>query len=73
MINLCAIRKLFALMQIVANKRNGVDVDKWDYLARDSHYLGLRNSFDHRRFMKYVRVIDVDGERQLCTRDKVRS
>jgi HD superfamily phosphohydrolase len=61
----------FALMQIVANKRNGVDVDKWDYFARDCHYLGIRSNFDHTRFMKFVRVIEVDGELQICARDKV--
>ena len=35
-------------MQIVANKRTGVDVDKWDYFARDCHYLGIPNNFDLR-------------------------
>lgn len=33
-------------VQIVANKKTGNDVDKWDYFARDCHCLGLRNSFD---------------------------
>ena len=33
-------------MQIVANKTSGLDVDKWDYYARDCHYLGLTNEFD---------------------------
>ena len=28
-------------IQIVANKSTGVDVDKWDYYARDCHYLGV--------------------------------
>jgi deoxynucleoside triphosphate triphosphohydrolase SAMHD1 len=56
----------------VANKRNGVDVDKWDYFARDCHNLGIRSNFDHTRFMKLVRVIEVDGELQICARDKVK-
>ena len=34
--------------KIVANKRNGIDVDKWDYFARDCHCLGIPNNFDHR-------------------------
>jgi HD superfamily phosphohydrolase len=34
------------LYEIVANKRTEVDVDKWDYFARDCHHLGIPNSFD---------------------------
>lgn len=55
----------------MANKRNGIDVDKWDYFARDCHNLGIRNSFDHNRFIKFARVIDVNGL-QICSKDKVR-
>ncbi|XP_074500292.1 deoxynucleoside triphosphate triphosphohydrolase SAMHD1-like [Sebastes fasciatus] len=58
------------LYEIVANKRNGIDVDKFDYLARDCYYLGIQNNFDYRRFLKFVRVCEVDGEKQICTRDK---
>ncbi|XP_046895368.1 deoxynucleoside triphosphate triphosphohydrolase SAMHD1-like isoform X2 [Hypomesus transpacificus] len=58
------------LYDIIANKRNGVDVDKWDYFARDSYYLGLQSNFDHDRFIKFARVCEVDGESQICTRDK---
>ena len=53
-----------------ANKRNGIDVDKWDYFARDSYHLGIRNSFDHKRFMQLAKVLDVEGT-QICSRDKV--
>ncbi len=51
------------LYEIVANKRNGIDVDKWDYFGRDCHNLGINNSFDYRRFLlnaKVLRAID-DG------------
>lgn len=58
------------LYEVVANKRNGIDVDKWDYFARDSHNLGIRNNFDHLRFIKFARVLDVDNELQICSRDK---
>ncbi|XP_074500274.1 deoxynucleoside triphosphate triphosphohydrolase SAMHD1-like isoform X2 [Sebastes fasciatus] len=58
------------LYEIVANNRNGIDVDKFDYLARDCYYLGIQNNFDYRRFLKFVRVCEVDGQRQICTRDK---
>ena len=43
-------RKLSQIMsycfQIVANKYNEIDVDKWDYFTRDCHSLGLRHGFD---------------------------
>ncbi|XP_068566498.1 deoxynucleoside triphosphate triphosphohydrolase SAMHD1-like [Cebidichthys violaceus] len=61
--------KLF-LYEVVANKRNGIDVDKFDYLARDAHHLGIINNFDHHRFIKFARVCEVDGQKQICTRDK---
>ncbi|CAI7999436.1 Deoxynucleoside triphosphate triphosphohydrolase SAMHD1 [Geodia barretti] len=58
------------LYEIIANKGTGIDVDKWDYFARDCHHLGIPNSFDLRRYMTFVRVIEVDGRLQICTRDK---
>ncbi|KAK2851501.1 hypothetical protein Q5P01_007777 [Channa striata] len=58
------------LYEIVANKRNGIDVDKWDYFARDCCHLGIQNNFDYRRYMKFARVFDVDGQKNICTRDK---
>ncbi|CAI9729856.1 Hypothetical predicted protein [Octopus vulgaris] len=54
------------LYQIVNNADYNIDVDKWDYLARDSHFLGIGTSFDHERMMKMSKVID--GE--ICYRDK---
>ncbi|XP_038069851.1 deoxynucleoside triphosphate triphosphohydrolase SAMHD1-like [Patiria miniata] len=58
------------LYEIVANERNGIDVDKWDYFQRDCENLAISSSFDSRRFEKFCRVIEVDGEKQICTRDK---
>ena len=58
------------LYEIVANKRNGIDVDRWDYFSRDARALGISNSFDYKRLMLYLRVIDVDGDLQICPRDK---
>ncbi|XP_051992963.1 deoxynucleoside triphosphate triphosphohydrolase SAMHD1-like isoform X2 [Xyrauchen texanus] len=74
------------LYEIVSNKRNGIDVDKWDYFARDCHHLGISKSFDHERLLKLTRVCKVkikelqkqkvetqetDKERLLiCFRDK---
>lgn len=45
------------LYDIVANKRNGIDVDKFDYFARDCKALGLSKSFDELRLMKFARYI----------------
>ncbi|XP_070825444.1 deoxynucleoside triphosphate triphosphohydrolase SAMHD1-like [Chaetodon trifascialis] len=58
------------LYEIVANKRNGIDVDKWDYFARDCYHLGIQNNFDYRRFLKFARVCEADGQKQICVRDK---
>ncbi|KAH9490958.1 SAM domain and HD, partial [Bulinus truncatus] len=59
------------LYEIVSNKRNGIDVDKWDYFARDCHHLGIKNNFDYNRYMKFARVIkDAKEEWQICIRDK---
>ncbi|GJQ13435.1 hypothetical protein GpartN1_g5226.t1 [Galdieria partita] len=46
------------LYQIVSNKYNSVDVDKFDYLVRDTRATGLKFGFDHSRLMQYCRVID---------------
>uniref|UniRef100_A0A8D3D9W1 Deoxynucleoside triphosphate triphosphohydrolase SAMHD1 n=1 Tax=Scophthalmus maximus TaxID=52904 RepID=A0A8D3D9W1_SCOMX len=58
------------LYQIVANKTNGIDVDKWDYFARDCYHLGIQNNFDYRRSLQFARVCEVDGQKHICTRDK---
>ncbi|KAM4622553.1 deoxynucleoside triphosphate triphosphohydrolase SAMHD1 [Discoglossus pictus] len=58
------------LYEIVANKRNGIDVDKWDYFARDCHHLGIQNNFDYKRFLKFARVCEVESKKHICTRDK---
>ena len=40
--------KIHVNSQIVANKLTGVDVDKWDYYARDCHYLGVTSDFQEK-------------------------
>ena len=69
------VKKSF-LYEIVSNSVTGIDVDKWDYFARDCHSLGIPNSFDYKRYLKLVRVLKVEvspgvERRQICTRDKV--
>uniref|UniRef100_A0A3Q2WZB0 Deoxynucleoside triphosphate triphosphohydrolase SAMHD1-like n=1 Tax=Haplochromis burtoni TaxID=8153 RepID=A0A3Q2WZB0_HAPBU len=58
------------LYEIVSNNQNGIDVDKFDCLARDCHHLGIRNNFDHHRFIMFARVCDVNGRKHICSRDK---
>ena len=52
--------------EIICNTRNGIDVDKFDYLKRDTFYLGLSYSMDCSRIIKHVRVID----NKICYLDK---
>jgi deoxynucleoside triphosphate triphosphohydrolase SAMHD1 len=46
------------LTEVVANGRSGIDVDKFDYLARDSAYSGVKVACDFSRIMQFARVID---------------
>ncbi|XP_038127418.1 deoxynucleoside triphosphate triphosphohydrolase SAMHD1-like isoform X2 [Cyprinodon tularosa] len=62
--------KRYILYDIVSNTINKIDVDKWDYFARDCHYLGMKNSFDHERLIKSARACKVNGKWQICYRDK---
>ena len=57
----------------MSNEIYGIDVDKWDYFARDCHCLGIANNFDYKGYIAFAKVMKVDGDRlQICSRDKVR-
>lgn len=46
------------MFDIVANKRNSLDVDKFDYLVRDANNMAFKcSSFDSKRIIKNSRVI----------------
>lgn len=54
------------LYDIVANGRNGIDVDKFDYIERDTRACGLGCNFQFQRLMETMRVID----NEICYRAK---
>ncbi|KAJ2156836.1 hypothetical protein GGF46_004917 [Coemansia sp. RSA 552] len=54
------------LFDIVANNRNGVDVDKFDYIQRDCYNVGVKSSYDFSRLMLNSHVIDDE----LCYNNK---
>lgn len=45
------------LFDIVANGRNSIDVDKFDYLARDSYYCSVKISCDLNRLQRLTKVL----------------
>ena len=55
------------VFQIVSNSLNGIDVDKLDYLCRDSFYLGLNTGFLFSRVINNVKVIDEN----ICYPEKI--
>ena len=55
------------LYQIVNNKLNGFDVDKWDYIARDATMVGFTSSIDFDRLIRNCRVV----QGQLCYHRKI--
>uniref|UniRef100_A0A2N9ILI2 HD domain-containing protein n=1 Tax=Fagus sylvatica TaxID=28930 RepID=A0A2N9ILI2_FAGSY len=54
------------LYDIVANGRNGIDVDKFDYIVRDSRACGLGCNFQFERLMETMQVM---GD-EICYRAK---
>lgn len=50
------------IFQIVSNPLNSIDVDKFDYLIRDTNALGLKFGFDYTRIISDAKVID----KKLC-------
>lgn len=46
------------IYQIISNSLNGLDVDKYDYLARDIKLLGKDMHFDYLRLISEIQIID---------------
>eukprot|EP00941_MAST-03F_sp_MAST-3F-sp1_P002209 g2209.t1 len=58
------------LFEIVANHRTSIDVDKFDYFARDCHQLGIPKTFDASRLMKFSKVVVMDGKSEIAYHKK---
>ena len=55
------------IYQIVANKENSIDVDKFDYIQRDIYHSGVKTlSVDYNRIFKDINII----EDNICFSDK---
>jgi HD superfamily phosphohydrolase len=50
------------LYEVVSNDRTGIDVDKFDYLKRDSHYTGIPCTFDAQRLMNFLSLQTKQGQ-----------
>jgi HD superfamily phosphohydrolase len=46
------------IFQIISNPLNSIDVDKFDYLTRDTQAVGLKCGFDFNRIINDAKVID---------------
>lgn len=54
------------LWDIIANKRNSIDVDKFDYLKRDAYNCGVHFEFNYQNAFNSCKVVDD----QLCYNHK---
>lgn len=48
--------EIFSPSPVCRAGRNGIDVDKFDYLERDSRYCGIKVSCDPGRIMQFSKV-----------------
>jgi HD superfamily phosphohydrolase len=46
------------LYQIISNSLNSIDLDKFDYITRDTYNIGLKYGFEYQRIIEEARVID---------------
>jgi HD superfamily phosphohydrolase len=60
------------LYEVVSNSRTGIDVDKFDYLKRDSHYTGIPCAFDPQRLMSFFSIVSAGGEYHIEYLSKAR-
>lgn len=58
------------LFQIVNNKINYIDVDKIDYIMRDSYHIGLQIN-DFSRLLTMIKVIESNNNKMLAFHEKL--
>ena len=59
------------LYEIVSNLRNRIDCNKFDYIARDCHYVGFKSGFIWQRFLQNICIRkEPNGKLQIRVRDK---
>lgn len=59
------------LYQIIANKQCSIDVDKIDYIQRDSFHLGLGLIEKYERLLTMCRVVNYNGNQVLAWPEKL--
>ncbi len=57
--------------QIVANKLCDIDVDKIDYIMRDSYHLGIKCGGEYERLIRQVKIVNYKGKKVLGWPDKL--
>lgn len=57
--------------QIVANKLCDIDVDKIDYIMRDSYHLGIKCGGEYERLIRQVKIVNYKGKKVLGWPEKL--
>ena len=57
--------------QIVANKLCDIDVDKIDYIMRDSYHLGIKCGGEYERLIRQVKMVNYKGKNVLGWPEKL--
>lgn len=57
--------------QIVANHLCDIDVDKIDYIMRDSYHLGIKCGGEYERLIRQVKIVDYKGKKVLGWPEKL--
>ncbi|KAK9501787.1 hypothetical protein O3M35_012458 [Rhynocoris fuscipes] len=63
------------LFEIVANKENGLDIDKYEYLIKDSYFFGTEVSPDFERYLTCLKIVEDPelGVKHIGYREKLKT